>query len=225
MKKILLLGLPAVLAVLLIVYGPTLLDAYRLMAFIEQSTEADAANGGPWPQLSDTCAGCHGVNGDSRHQAYPGLAGQPAEYITAQLQRFANGQRANPNMRPLAMTLSEAEIAQLADYYARQPVSRNQWFEPEPALRDKGEQLVAAGGCAACHGEQYMGRERNPRLAAQGYNYLVAQLDAYANGSRTDPTGVMNSLLASTSPEDRRAMASYLASLKPENQGAAQGQE
>lgn len=225
MKKIILLGATAIVALLLIIFGPTLLDLYRLISFIEESTEAYEANGGPWPQLADVCAGCHGVNGSSQHQGYPSLAGQPAPYLAAQLDNFASGERDNPNMGPLAMTLSEAEVEQLADYYARQPATENRWFEPDPGLREKGKQLVVTSGCAACHGEQMMGRDENPRLAGQGYDYLLAQLNAFAAGTRNDSTGTMQNIAASVSPHDREAIATYLASLVPEQQTSFKGQD
>lgn len=214
MKKLLILVV-AILALLLAVYGREGLDLYRLMSYIEQSTKDYEANGGAWPQLADTCIVCHGYKGSSKHQGYPSLAGQPAAYTAAQLRRFASGERANPNMGPLAMTLSEAEIAQLAEHFARQPPQENQSFTADAALREQGRQRVAAGGCAACHGETLMGRDQSPRLAGQGHDYLLAQLEAFASGTRKDPSGVMNSLAAAASAEDRKAMASHLATLAP----------
>ena len=221
MKKTL-MGIAAVIALLLAVVGPDVLALVRLMDFIETSSEAYQADGGPWPHVTDTCTGCHGAKGDSLHQGYPDLAGQPALYIATQLRNFATEQRPNPNMSPLAMTLSESEIKTISDYFARQPVVENGSFEPDPVLRDKGKQLVTDGGCAACHGEQLMGRDLNPRLSAQGYDYLVAQLDAFAVGKRSEPTGTMQRLASAVSKDDRRAIASYLASLRPQ---ASKGQQ
>lgn len=215
MKKIL-LAVAALLALLLLFFGRDLLDLYRLMNYVETSSAAYQADDGPWPQLTDVCTGCHGVKGNSQHPGYPSLAGQPASYVAAQLRSFASGQRANPTMGPLAMTLSEAEIKGIADYFARQPASENPSFEAHPGLLDKGQKLVATGGCAACHGEQLMGREQMPRLAGQGHDYLLAQLDAFAVGTRSEPTGVMKTLAAAASADDRKAIASYLASLVPE---------
>lgn len=215
MKKKIALAIVAIVAVLLFLYGPALLGGYRLQQHISASTEADVADGGPWPRLTDTCTGCHGVRGNSLHQGYPGLAGQPAPYIAAQLQSFASGQRANVHMGPLAKSLSATDIKQLADYFARQAPSANRYFRPDAAQRDKGEQLVRAGGCAACHGEALSGQDPLPRLAGQGYDYLTEQLDAFATGDRTEASGTMVRLASAASPADRRAMAVYLASLPP----------
>lgn len=212
MKKVV-IGVLSAAVLLLVLLGRDLLDLVRLMDYIEKSTAASLANGGPWPQLSETCLGCHGFDGSSQDQRYPSLAGQPAAYTAAQLRSFASGQRASQTMGPLAMTLSAEEIEQLSAYYAKQPIQENRSFEPAPALREKGQQLVASRGCAACHGEGLMGRDLNPRLAGQGYDYLVAQLDAFAAGTRSEATGTMKQLAAGASPEERQAMATYLASL------------
>lgn len=218
MKKYILVGIAVVGIALMVVYGPALLGVYRLTRFVAQSHEAYVAEGGPWPQLMDVCVFCHGVKGQSLHQGYASLAGQPAAYLEAQLRSFAGGQRANPNMAPLAMTLSDAEIKQLAAYYSRQPAMRKHYFEPDGAAREAGATLVKARACAGCHGEQMGGRDLSPRLAGQGYDYLLSQLDAYAAGTRRDPTGAMNALSATASPDERKAMATYLASMGAETQ-------
>ncbi|VDK92270.1 c-type cytochrome [Pseudomonas aeruginosa] len=215
MKKLILLGVVAVVAVLLAVYGRDGLDLYRLISHVEASSAASEADGGPWPRLTDACIGCHGVQGHSQHQGYPTLAGQPAPYLAAQLKRFASGERANPNMGPLAISLSEAEIEQLSEYFAKQSPVANRSFKPDPALREQGEKLAANGGCAACHGEGLLGHEQFPRLAGQGHDYLLAQLDAFAQGRRQDPTGAMTAISATLSAEDRQALAHYLAALAP----------
>jgi len=224
MKKYILLGALAVVVVLLALYGRTLLDLYRLNSFVAASAAADEADGGAWPRRTDACTVCHGVKGNSQHQGYPKLAGQPAPYVANQLRRFASGERANPNMSPLAMTMTDADIERFSTYYAGQPGEDNRFFEPDPALRDKGGQLVARANCTACHGEQLKGHDGFPRLAGQGYDYLVAQLDAFAANARKDPSGAMNPLAAAASADDRKAMAAYLASFKSTTPSSPKGQ-
>jgi cytochrome c553 len=218
MKKPFWLGTSFLIVLAVLLFGPEALALYRLDRFIETSAKAYEANGGPWPQLSDACVGCHGVDGNSRHQGYPSLAGQPAAYVAAQLRAFASGRRTNATMGPLAMTMSEQEIERLADHFARQPVDENRFFEPDPGLREKGGRLVAAGGCAACHGDLMMGRDSFPRLAGQGSDYLLAQLNAFAEGTRSEPTGAMKGIAAAVSSDERKAIAIYLASLAPQKQ-------
>ncbi|TDN69484.1 c-type cytochrome [Paraburkholderia sp. BL10I2N1] len=215
MKKYLLIGIPLVIVLLLAVFGSDLLGLYRLQGHITTSTAAYLADGGPWPHVTDTCTVCHGVKGNSLHQGYPSLAGQPAPYLETQLHNFASEARRNPNMGPLAMTMSDPQIKSLAEYFAGATPVANRYFKPDQQLREKGQHLVAAGNCVACHGSQLMGHEQFPRLAGQGYDYLLAQFDEFASGTRSEPTGVMKSLSQGFSSEDRKAIASYLASLDP----------
>lgn len=215
MKKSILLALLAVVALALVALGPDLLDLYRLQRFVDQSSTAAQADSGPWPRLSDECGGCHGAGGSSLSQHYPSLAAQPAPYLSAQLHHFADGQRANPNMGPLAMSLSEADIKFLSEYYARKPAIENRSFRPDPGLLEQGKALVAAGACAGCHGAQLMGQAGFPRLAGQGYDYVLAQFEEFATDKRSEATGTMKRISLGASAQDRQAIATYLASLPP----------
>ena len=60
-----------------------------------------------------------------------------------------------------------------------------------------------------------MGHEQFPRVAGQGYDYLLAQLDAFAQGGRKDPSGAMTAVVSTLSEGDRKSLAQYLASLAP----------
>ncbi|MGH8447760.1 c-type cytochrome [Pseudomonas sp.] len=215
MKKMIALGTLLVLFGLLALYGREALDMYRLSENIASNAVAKEVDGGPWPRLTDACATCHGRQGQSQHQEYPNLAGQPAPYLTSQLKRFANGDRANPNMSPLAMTLSDADIQFLSEYYAKHTASTNWSFQPDAVLQAKGEKLAVSGGCVACHGQGLLGHDQFPRLAGQGHDYLLAQLNAFADGRRKDPTGAMAAIVSTLSADDRLALSHYLAALPP----------
>ncbi|WP_371234522.1 cytochrome c [Pseudomonas sp. QE6] len=213
MKKAILLGVAIIVAALLAIWGPDLLDLYRLQNYVETSNHAAEVDGGPWPRLTDVCASCHGAQGKSQNQNYPSLAGQSALYITTQLKNFSSGSRSNPYMSPMANTLSDADIKLLADYFAKQHPENNTTYTPDPSAREKGKKLVENGACVGCHGAQLMGHDGFPRLAGQGFDYLLSQLNNFADGKRSEPTGVMKSIASAASPEDRKAIASYLASL------------
>ncbi|MNF17757.1 Cytochrome c-552 precursor [compost metagenome] len=58
-----------------------------------------------------------------------------------------------------------------------------------------------------------MGQGAFPRLAGQGADYLLVQLDAFAQGSRVDPTGSMKAVTQTLTAQDRKALAHYLAAL------------
>ena len=67
---------------------------------------------------SMTCAGCHGINGISSNGMWPNLAGQKEAYLASQLKMFRDGKRNNAMMTAMAKGLSDADIANLAAYYA-----------------------------------------------------------------------------------------------------------
>lgn len=82
------------------------------------STGVIAGDAAAGKSKSATCAACHGANGISPNDMWPNLAGQKAGYLVAQMKAFRDGQRANPMMAPMAAPLSDADIDDLAAYYA-----------------------------------------------------------------------------------------------------------
>ena len=67
---------------------------------------------------SAMCAACHGAAGVSAIPMYPNLAGQKEAYIAKQLKDFKAGNRKDPVMAPMAMALSDDDVANIAAYYA-----------------------------------------------------------------------------------------------------------
>ena len=67
---------------------------------------------------SAACTGCHGVNGISSNPMWPNLAGQQEGYLVKQLHAFRDGVRDDALMTPMARTLSDADIDNLAAYYS-----------------------------------------------------------------------------------------------------------
>ncbi len=64
------------------------------------------------------CAACHGPTGISAIPMYPNLAGQKEAYLAKQLKDFKSGARKDPVMAPMAMGLSDEDVANIAAYYA-----------------------------------------------------------------------------------------------------------
>lgn len=64
------------------------------------------------------CAGCHGAKGISATGAFPNLAGQKADYLAAQLKAFRDKTRTSPIMGPMAASLKDDDIANLAAYFS-----------------------------------------------------------------------------------------------------------
>lgn len=64
------------------------------------------------------CVVCHGQDGISRLPDAPHLAGQPALYLEAQLKSYRSAARRHEQMNVVAKPLSDADIAELAAWYA-----------------------------------------------------------------------------------------------------------
>ena len=77
-----------------------------------------AAAQSPPPAKAETCVVCHGALGISTAPDAPNIAGQPRQYLVAQLKQFRSGKRPSEVMNVLAKTLSDEEIEALADWYS-----------------------------------------------------------------------------------------------------------
>ena len=64
------------------------------------------------------CAVCHGALGISQMPDVPHLAGQPAVYLAEQLAAYRSGKRSHEVMNVVAKGLGDADIADLAAWYA-----------------------------------------------------------------------------------------------------------
>ena len=82
------------------------------------STQVQAADIEAGKAKAATCAACHGANGISAIPTYPNLAGQKPAYIVQQLKAFKSGERNNAIMKPMATMLTEADMINVAAYYA-----------------------------------------------------------------------------------------------------------
>ena len=96
-----------------------LLVGAALCAGATGALAADAALG---RGKTSMCAGCHGIDG--YRWAYPEvyhvpkLGGQHAGYMVKALQAYKSGARNHPTMHAIAAALSDADMADIAAYYA-----------------------------------------------------------------------------------------------------------
>lgn len=80
-----------------------------------------AAESAAAPAKAAVCAACHGEGGGKPIMPeYPVIAGQYSNYLAHALHEYKDGKRKNPVMGAQATTLSDAEIAELAKYFASQ---------------------------------------------------------------------------------------------------------
>ncbi|WP_188129878.1 c-type cytochrome [Roseovarius litoreus] len=66
----------------------------------------------------EQCVACHGADGLHVAEDVPNLAGEANIYIDTQLKAFRTGKRQHDIMTPMAQSLSDSEIREIADWYA-----------------------------------------------------------------------------------------------------------
>jgi len=176
------------------------------------------------------CSSCHGPSGNSANPEWPRLAGQSAVYIAEQLKLFKSQVRTNPVMMPMATTLTDKDIADVAVYYQAQTP---QGLESDPSLWKAGETLYRRGdkarnipACVACHGPGGRGNlaAGYPALRAQQAVYVAKQLSDYASGARysgaknaaqSSRNGAMMLTIAKRlTADDIKSVASYVQGLR-----------
>lgn len=92
------------------------LTTFALVPAVALAADADAGKA-----KATMCAACHGVDGKAAIPTYPHLAGQNAAYLESSLKAYKSGQRTGgqaPIMTGMAAALSDADIANLAAFYA-----------------------------------------------------------------------------------------------------------
>jgi cytochrome c553 len=74
-------------------------------------------------KAAGTCAVCHGQDGIAKVPDAPNLAGNNATYLAKQLNAFKSGERKQEQMSIIAQSLSDADIANLAAWFAAMKVT------------------------------------------------------------------------------------------------------
>ena len=84
------------------------------------STSALAGDVAAGKAKAALCASCHGPTGISMSPLWPNLAGQKEQYLVKQIKAFRDGTRQDAMMAPMVAALSDADIDNLAAYFASQ---------------------------------------------------------------------------------------------------------
>jgi cytochrome c553 len=167
----------------------------------ETAGDGDAKAGSA---AAEKCAACHGADGNANSADMPSLAGQDARYLIKAMQAYKEGKRKHEKMAEATAGLSEAEIANLAAFYASQ----------EPVRRDVRAPFSTAEWvqrCERCHGRDGNSTDpRFPMLAGQNEGYLRKAMQAYASGAR--PTSVMHAMSEPLSETDIERIVRHYAS-------------
>ena len=156
------------------------------------------------------CAGCHGETGITRMPGMPSLVGLDPKYLVASLKAYKSGQRKHDMMKTLVSALSDADMNNIALFYALLKPGKAQ----TPSPGDQAAGKAAAAACAGCHGEGGVSANpATPSLAGQDAQYFAAAMRAYKDGSRSDVT--MKGLAASVDDNAIKSLAAYYANQKP----------
>jgi cytochrome c553 len=192
------------------------------LAGIGPNYAADRVNGDPAkaePIVSQSCAGCHGQDGNSPVPNFPKLAGQHAEYLLRELKAFKAGQRTNEGMQPFMASLSEQDIANLALYFAAQKPAPGEVSKPDLVATGKnlyfnGNPDTDVPSCDGCHEADGHGSGKVPRVAGQNVDYTLDAFKLYAKDTRNNGIKAMRNIAHRLTEQEIEALAQYLASMK-----------
>jgi len=145
---------------------------------------ASAESIGRGATLALRCTMCHGARGLSQADT-PNLAGQYPVTIYKELVDFKTGARVSAIMAPLVTDLSDADMRDLAAYYAYLPriITLGPAAGEPPRIVASGAPLRGIAPCGACHGE-VDSKASAAWLEGQPAVYLRTQLGAFATGAR-----------------------------------------
>ena len=162
--------------------------------------------------LALRCTMCHGARGLSQADT-PNLAGEYPVTIYKELVDFKTGARASAVMAPLVADLSDADMRDLAAYYAYlpRPSDLRPGIEVPPRIVASGAPMRGIAPCGACHGE--VGNKAGAAwLEGQPAVYLRTQLLAFASGARRNDIGEqMRNVARGMTPEEITAASRFYA--------------
>ncbi|MCX7169908.1 MAG: c-type cytochrome [Proteobacteria bacterium] len=125
--------------------------------------------------LAESCAKCHGEDGNSKVPGTPSLAGQQPHYLVTAIEEYHQGERKSAPMTSQPGS-NKMNLEQLAWYYASQtPAQRT-----APSFGDPVAGEPATAMCGGCHGSKGVSTDAStPTLAGQDARYLVNSMNAY----------------------------------------------
>jgi cytochrome c553 len=166
-------------------------------------------------QKAQACFACHGPGGISQTAQTPSLAGQPELFLQWQLVFFRSGQRKSPVMQPMAESLKDDDIRNLATYFSRQPPPQpDAAAKPDAALLEAGLKVVRGNRCTSCHKDDFSGTQATARVAWQREDYLLKALRDFKAGQRIGGgVAAMPDVVQPLGDDDLKAVAHFLAHL------------
>lgn len=166
------------------------------------------------------CVVCHGVDGSApQFDDVPIIAGTPASHIEEAIYSYQDGARRCidvPAMCEAVFRLTEAEVAEAADYFANQ--KRAISGEPySDRLAMMGRNLHRQH-CIKCHvrpDDERAGEALGIPLHGQRSSYLRYAFESYFNGNRDTLIPQMEEKMRLLTPDDVEALIHFYSSYKP----------
>ena len=151
--------------------------------------------------------------------ANPILQDQHPEYLVKQLTEFKSGKRENAVMTAMASTLNEADMRNVAAFYASKQAKPGAATNKDTVRM--AERIYRGGiadrhipACAGCHTPNGAGiPAQYPRLGGQHAEYAAAQLTAFRDGTRNN-SEQMTGIAARLNDREIKALADYMAGLR-----------
>lgn len=188
---------------------------------------ATAGADGEAPAITGFCAACHGDAGPSPFIGIPTIHGLPEGVLETALYRFREGMRPcrttacsqagncpDMNMCDIVGSMSDAELAELAEWYAGQPFPAHQdSFDPE--LAELGRRIHDAQ-CEICHtnfGSEPI--DDASMLRGQRKVYLRTAMEDFQQGRRSAGFAAMDDLLRELSDRELDALAEFFSGAAP----------
>ena len=195
-------------------------DKSKEMELPETFISGDASVGA---QLVDSCAACHGIDGNSISTDWPKLSGQNQRYLYEQLKYFRDGLRMNALMMsvtPYLQTLTDEDLKDIAAFYSKYNSTVGQ-AKNDKEMLELGTQLYRFGNikkqipaCTSCHAVYGQGNSLAgyPAVAGQQIGYLTSTLKAYRSKERNagESSLVMQSIASNLTDNEIDALANYM---------------
>lgn len=185
------------------------------VALLLAAAVAPAADPEAGRSKAQVCAACHGPDGNATIPGTPSLAGQPVFFTHWQLIKYRDGRRKDPQMSPLAERLDDADMADLAAFYAAQP-ARARPATTDAARVAAGQRLAEQHHCTSCHRPGLTGQQQAARLAGQDFAYLLRLLRAFKARTASDLDGTMTVATQPLQDDEIVSLVHFLASLGTE---------
>jgi cytochrome c553 len=170
-------------------------------------------------QIAEACGACHAPGTQPPDGKFPLLQGQLATYLYKQLRDYKDGSRTDPVMSGVASGLADKDMADVAAWYASQPLPNGTRTLAQLAAAEKlvhqGDGKRILPPCRVCHEPDGRGQRIDvPALTGQNPAYTEQTLQNYRSGARhNDLYARMRTISEQLSDEEIKQLARYYAGL------------